>query len=118
MITAGYIKASQNGKHQSQSKTGTKFSDMLGLPYAKPSTARFVDEPDAGERHDHSAEAVDQQIAAKHRPALTGLYCTPRSASGTSAMMISALKITAARTALWGECSPMMLSFRAPDTSP
>ena len=35
---------------------------------------------------------------------------TPRSASGTSAMMISALKITADRIALCGECSRMMLS--------
>ena len=40
-----------------------------------------------------------------------GRYRTPRSARGTSAMMISALKMTADRIALWGVASPM--TFRA-----
>ncbi len=39
-----------------------------------------------------------------------GRYCTPRNASGISAMMISALKMIADRIALSGLCRRMMLS--------
>src|SRR5271167_4961979 len=40
-----------------------------------------------------------------------GWYFTPRNASGISATMISALKITALRIALCGECRYMMFSL-------
>ena len=39
-----------------------------------------------------------------------GRKATPRRASGMSAMMIRALKMTAERIALWGVDRPMMLS--------
>ena len=51
---------------------------------------------DADERHDDAAEAVDEQVAAQDRARRRAArYFTPRSASGISAMMISALKMTA-----------------------
>ena len=62
-----------------------------------------VDQLDADERHDDAAEAVDQQIAAQQRRGADGRYATPRSASGISAMMISALKMIADRIALCGD---------------
>ena len=43
-------------------------------------------------------------LRRKSAAALMGLYATPRRASGMSAMMMSALKITAANTALSGLC--------------
>ena len=62
-----------------------------------------VDDLDADEGGDEPAEAVDQQVAA---PApgwrRRRRYFTPRSASGTRAMMIRALKITAERMAADG----------------
>jgi hypothetical protein len=48
------------------------------------------------------------------RSALTGRYRTPFRDSGTRAMMISALKITADRIAESGEDRPMMLSLSRP----
>src|ERR1017187_2423960 len=41
----------------------------------------------------------------------SGRYFTPRNASGMSATIMSALKITALRIALCGECRNMMLSL-------
>ena len=69
-----------------------------------------VDDLDADERHDHAADAVEQQVAAQDAAAPSGRYSTPRSASGTSAMMTSALKMTAERIALCGVASRMTLS--------
>ena len=52
---------------------------------------------------DDPAHAVDQQVAAQQRRGRrSGGTCTPRRASGISAMMIKALKITAERMALCG----------------
>ena len=62
-----------------------------------------VDELDADERHDDAAEAVDQHVPAEDGGSAHGRYFTPRSASGISATMISALKMTALRIALSGE---------------
>ena len=64
-----------------------------------------VDEPDSGERRDDAADAINEQIPAEQAAALMGRYFTPRRASGIKATMISALKITAASTALCGVCS-------------
>ena len=59
-----------------------------------------VDQLDADERRDEAADAVDQQVAAQHRGgAEAGRNRTPRSASGISATMMSALKMTAERIA-------------------
>src|SRR5664280_1505019 len=44
------------------------------------------------------------------RPAPCGRYSTPRNASGMSATMMSALKMTAERMALWGVARRMMFS--------
>ena len=57
-----------------------------------------------------AAEPEDQQVAAQQHRGRAGRILSPRSASGISAMMISALKITADSTALAGECRRMMLS--------
>ena len=58
---------------------------------------------DADEWDDDAADAVDQQVAAQDsaRRRRAG-SCTPRSASGISATMISALKMIADRIALCG----------------
>jgi hypothetical protein len=61
-----------------------------------------VDGLDADEGHDEAAEAVDQQVAAQDGGRRPGRgSATPFSASGISATMISALKITADRIADW-----------------
>ena len=69
-----------------------------------------IDRLDADERQHDAAEAIDQQIASQQRPAPIGRYATPFSASGISAMMISALKMIADRIALCGVASCMTLS--------
>jgi len=53
-----------------------------------------VDKLDANERRGDAAEAVNQQIAAQQRGRGDRRVRTPRSASGTNATMINALKIT------------------------
>ena len=63
------------------------------------SCERDVDELDADERHDEAAQSVDEQIASQNQRRSRGRYFTPRSASGMSAMMTSALKITELRIA-------------------
>ena len=57
-----------------------------------------VDELDADERDDDAAEAVDEQVALQDgERADAACSFTPRSASGISATMMSALKMTAAQ---------------------
>ena len=71
----------------------------------------MIDRLDADERHDDAAEAVDEQVAAQQRAGADGaILARPCSASGISAMMMSALKMIADRIALSGVASPMMLS--------
>ena len=70
-----------------------------------------VDGFDADERDDDTAEAVDEHVfAAARRLRRAGRYETPRKASGISAMMMSALKITAERIALCGVARCMMFN--------
>jgi hypothetical protein len=57
-----------------------------------------VDDLDADERCDQATESVDQQVPGKGLLRGDG-YLTPFRASGTRAMMIRALKITAERMA-------------------
>ena len=71
---------------------------------------RKVDRLDADERNDDAAQAVDQQIAAQQCGRPIGRYLTPFSASGMSAIMISALKMIADRIALCGVANCMTLS--------
>ena len=47
---------------------------------------------------------------ASNGAAPRGRYCTPRNASGISAIIMSALKITAERIALCGEARPIMFN--------
>src|SRR5215468_3663691 len=54
-----------------------------------------------------------KRLRRRMTAAAAGRYVTPRNASGISAMMINALKITLARIADCGECSRMMLSARS-----
>ena len=66
---------------------------------------------DGDERHDHAAEAVDERGSAGGAPPRRAAgSVTPRSASGMSAMITSALKMTAERMALAGLPSFMTLS--------
>ena len=70
-----------------------------------------IDQLDADERQDDAADAIEQQVAPQQRRrAQSARYLTPRSASGISATMMSALKITAESTALCGVASRMTLS--------
>ena len=69
-----------------------------------------VDRLDADERHDHTADAVDQQVVAQHGRGTERLVATPRIASGISATMTSALKMTAESIADCGVARRMMLS--------
>ena len=62
-----------------------------------------VHELDAGKRRDQPAQAVDQKVAPQQHGGPKGRKRTPRKASGISAMMMSALKITALRMALRGD---------------
>ena len=56
--------------------------------------------------HDDAADAVDQRLSRSTAAAPTARYRTPFSASGISATMISALKITADRIALRASRGP------------
>ena len=53
-----------------------------------------------------------ESMRSRRLAASRGRYFTPRNASGTRAMMISALKMTAAKTALCGVCSPITFRLR------
>ena len=86
----------------------------------RPATAdeHQVDQLDADERHDQAAQAVDQQVVAQQRRGADGAVAHARSASGISATMISALKITADRIALRGRRQPHDVErVRAPGRS-
>ena len=65
-----------------------------------------VDGLDPDEGHDDAADAIDQQVAPEERGGALGPVLIPRSASGTSATMTSALKITADRIADSGVADP------------
>ena len=69
-----------------------------------------IDELDADERHDDAAEAVDEQVAPQQRRGADRPIGHALQASGIRATMISALKITADRMALFGVVSCMTLS--------
>ncbi len=65
---------------------------------------------------DHPAGAVDQEVAAQQVYRVVGTNFTPRSASGISPTMMSALKMTAERIAERGVCRSMTLrSFEHAD---
>jgi len=63
---------------------------------------------------DFPAPRLDTIPGHQLADALLGRYRTPRNASGISATMISALKMTADRIADCGECSRMMFSLSSP----
>ncbi len=63
-----------------------------------------VDDLYADEGNDDAAEPVDQQVAPQQRPGADRPIGDPFSASGMSAMMISALKTTEANIGDSGEC--------------
>ena len=61
-----------------------------------------VDQLDPDEREDHPAHPVDEQVPPQQCRGADRRYFTPLSASGTSAGMISALKMIAEMIALFG----------------
>ena len=81
---------------------------MHGVSLLRPAQRNQdqVDELDADERHDDAADAVDPAGCGAARRGADGAVAHARSASGMSAMMMSALKITAERIALCGVASP------------
>src|SRR5207245_7326193 len=91
--------ASENCEKYGQAQSGSKFfqHDSL-LIYARCSATRILSIsqiPGNGTMIPPRPETSRLRVSIC--PALTGLYCTPRSAKGTNAMMMKALKITRAK---------------------
>ena len=76
------------------------------LLHQRRAVIQQVDQLDPDERNDEPSQAIDQQVAPQERGRAKGRNRTPRKASGISATMISALKMTALRIALCGEPKP------------
>ena len=106
--------AGEQREQRQQHERGAKMGEHDSLLQAADREQRGddeVDDLDADERHDDAAEPVDQQVAPQQRRGADRRdRRRPCSASGISAMMISALKMTADRIALCGVASPMTLS--------